>query len=348
MEANPGNSERNIKAPDSTLIQRYWLGRLSPSEDAEIESWFRNNPEQKALYAAMQEEITRDGWRNFTDDEKIARKDAILDAIGKTQIDSLPSKRVGYRSPYWFQQYRFLSLFVAVAMVGVLSLVAGWSYRAYTLEAHLAGTGSIYTTDRGERARITLPDGSKVELNVGSTLEVPASYSIGDRTVELMGEAVFEVSHYENLPFIVRAGDAMTKVLGTRFLVRSYPDDTATLVSVQSGRVAVNNEILDKDEQVVVFAGGSIAPKSVGQGDSFLFTQGILSIPLMKFRDAVSQLERWYNVSIQFSDSSLKDELIKGQFTSGAVTDLVEYLEWTFEIKVIRDGRVLTLLRGDT
>lgn len=348
MEANSGKSEHKQKIPDSSLIQRYWLGELSSSEYVELESWFRSNPEQKTLYAAMQKEITRDGWHSFTDRDKSDRRDAILNAIDRSQIDGQPSKRVGYQPSGWFQQYRFLSLSIAVAMVGVLSLVAGWSYHAYTLESYLAGTGSIYTTDRGERARITLPDGSTVELNVGSTLEVPASYSISDRTVELMGEAVFEVSHNETLPFVVRAGDATTKVLGTRFLVRSYPDDTLTLVSVQSGRVSVNNEMLDKDEQMIVYSSGARGEKSLNHGNDFLFTEGILSIPLKRFRDAVPQLERWYNVSIQFSDSSLKDELIKGQFTSGAVTDLVEYLEWTFQIKVIRDGRVLTLLRGDT
>ncbi|HXC26062.1 MAG TPA: FecR domain-containing protein, partial [Gemmatimonadaceae bacterium] len=122
-----------------------------------------------------------------------------------------------------------------------VGIAAGWNAGVRQLTRREAAAASIYTTGNAQRANITLPDGSTVALNVASRLEVPADYMTGDHTVHLVGEGLFTVVRHESTPFAVEAGTTTTRVLGTRFVVRHYPSDSATMVAVQDGKVAVRS-----------------------------------------------------------------------------------------------------------
>lgn len=102
------------------------------------------------------------------------------------------------------------------------------------------------TTPPGEHARVTLPDGSAVELNSGTTLSHPRRFSTwplvpaAQRVVRLQGEAFFEVEPGMR-PFVVETFNARVEVLGTRFNVRARTDTTAaeTRVTLAAGRLRV-------------------------------------------------------------------------------------------------------------
>lgn len=93
-----------------------------------------------------------------------------------------------------------------------------------------------YTTVAGERRAIQLADGSKVDLNAGSTLRVTLSRH-ERRLVMAQGEAVFDVTHDARRPFFVEAGDRTVRVVGTQFDVRRRGADLA--VTVARGEVEV-------------------------------------------------------------------------------------------------------------
>src|SRR5690606_26987973 len=93
---------------------------------------------------------------------------------------------------------------------------------------------------KGKKSKITLPDGSQVDLNYESSLRFPNVFEGGVRKVELIGEAFFDVKHNDSLPFIVVTGEIETVVLGTTFNIRSKADDLETDVSLVTGKVQVN------------------------------------------------------------------------------------------------------------
>ncbi|GAB3992596.1 FecR family protein [Spirosoma daeguense] len=105
--------------------------------------------------------------------------------------------------------------------------------------AHLeqASTERINTSPKPELVR--LPDGSSVVLAPQSRLRYPADYNQQERSVFLLGEATFDVAKNPQKPFYVYAGQVVTKVLGTRFVVRSFDHDTQIVVKVQQGQVSV-------------------------------------------------------------------------------------------------------------
>lgn len=93
----------------------------------------------------------------------------------------------------------------------------------------------VVSTAWGEEKKITLPDGSVIHLNGGSTLRVPELFN-QQRTVNLEGEAFFDVKQSPGLPFVVTSGSITTTVLGTSFNIASQPGNNIT-VSVKSGKV---------------------------------------------------------------------------------------------------------------
>lgn len=99
-----------------------------------------------------------------------------------------------------------------------------------------------FRSPKGQRAIMKFPDGTQVVLNAGSTILYPKHFSGTKREVTLVGEAYFEVSPDPARPFIVRSGELDTRVLGTSFNIKAFPNDDLVQVTVTSGRVAVEKK----------------------------------------------------------------------------------------------------------
>lgn len=230
-------------------------------------------------------------------------------------------------------------------MLSVAMIAMGWFINDNRINSHLTAHTSVYSTANGERATVTLPDGSIATLNVGSQLRVPSNYAIGNRTVELTGEALFSVTNHADAPFTVQAGPSVTRVLGTQFVVRHYSTDTVATVAVREGKVMVQSEVLTQDQAITVSASGAGKVESV-HPEMFAFSTGVLALGPMALSDAIVELNRWYDADIRLGSSALHEERISGRFSAGSVSDLIEHLEWAFNFRVVREGRVLTLYRG--
>ena len=201
---------------------------------------------------------------------------------------------------------------------------------------------TYYATGNGERANITLPDGSIVVLNVASRLAVPADYAAGNHVVHLIGEALFTVSRHEKTPFTVLAGSTAARVLGTSFVVRSYSADTSTIVAVRDGKVAVGTAVVTANRLLEV-AGNGLPRVRQSDASPFTFATGTLTLTSMPLTAGIVELNRWYDTDIRLGDSALASRRIEGEFAAGSLSDLAAILELTFNVHVVRDGRVLTL-----
>src|SRR5690554_7347626 len=108
----------------------------------------------------------------------------------------------------------------------------------------------------GEIISFILPDATKVTLNAGSRLVYSESFTDAERSVELHGEALFEVTTDPANPFIVKNENMNVRVLGTVFGVKAYADDSLETVTVVSGKVEVDcvvgKVLLEKNQQVKI------------------------------------------------------------------------------------------------
>jgi transmembrane sensor len=275
-------------------------------------------------------------------------------AAAKTIQETIQGKpqRAPYRSVRLFSAVGTLRWGVWYTLAGVaagmLAITSVWHLGASRLNEHRQLAMSSYVTGNGERANVTLPDGSTASLSAASRLDVPADYLAGNHTVRLRGEALFTVRHHDGAPFTVIAGSATTRVLGTSFLARYYAVDSATTVAVHDGKVAVyaaadvKPVVLMANQQVIIDRGGSANVKPADPGQ-FSFAAGVLTLKSVPFPVAIPELDRWYDADIRLGDPTLRAQRITGECAAGSLTDLTSILELTFNVRVVRDGRVLTL-----
>jgi ferric-dicitrate binding protein FerR (iron transport regulator) len=94
----------------------------------------------------------------------------------------------------------------------------------------------------GVLSSVTLPDGTQVTLNSGTTLIYPNRFTNKERLVQMEGEAFFDVAHDAKHPFVVRSQGINVRVLGTQFGVKSYDDDDEVVVTLQKGKVDVRTD----------------------------------------------------------------------------------------------------------
>ncbi len=174
------------------------------------------------------------------------------------------------------------------------------------------------TTGKGQQLNVVLTDGSNVKLNANSSLTYPDNFK-ENRTIELSGEAFFEVYRDEQHPFTIKTGMVKTTVLGTSFNINSY-DVSRPVVSVRSGKVRVQHlktgkEVyLLKDEQVV-FNGleDPITSLDISE-DPILWMNHTIVLKNTSLMKTASILENWYDVKIEFNDPAIKNLQITGKF----------------------------------
>ncbi|MDP2335082.1 MAG: FecR domain-containing protein [Bacteroidota bacterium] len=192
---------------------------------------------------------------------------------------------------------------------------------------------------------VTLPDGTLVSLNSDSKIEYPQKFGRKIREVTIEGEAFFEVIPNKNKPFIIHAGKAQIKVLGTSFNVSAYPATKSVEVIVKTGKVQVLNktpEILQNDELILtpgdkgtlVYSSNSLL-KTTNRDPNFLaWKTHNLNFKATSLIEVIGNLEKVYKVNIRLADPKLNGLLLTAQFNDYSLDFILEVIETTFQIKV--------------
>jgi len=172
----------------------------------------------------------------------------------------------------------------------------------------------------GQRAHLTLQDGTSVWLNAQSTLSYPARFSGKTRRVTVSGEAYFDVTANPKKPFIVSTQNMEMKVLGTQFNVYSYPgtgciktdlvEGSLMVYSKQSPQVSIT---LKPNEQIVVKDGNMLVGE-MQNSDYFLWKDGIYSFENERLLDIIEKLQLYYDVKIIVKDPEIFNVRYTGKF----------------------------------
>jgi transmembrane sensor len=180
------------------------------------------------------------------------------------------------------------------------------------------GAAPLYntlTTPRGGQYQLTLPDGSKVWLNAASSLTYPTAFTGNSRTVELAGEAYFEVVHDGKRPFTVNAGGQTIRDIGTHFNVNAYTDEPAQVTTLLEGAVSVDGHLLRPGEKATVTIatgrgatvsggtakGGGIVEVTKGDPEQAVaWKNGLFYFTDAGLQTVMRQLSRWYNVDVSY------------------------------------------------
>ncbi|MDO4950062.1 MAG: FecR domain-containing protein [Bacteroidales bacterium] len=204
----------------------------------------------------------------------------------------------------------------------------------------------------GQRAQLTLPDGTVVWLNANTTVSYPQVFAENERHIKLNGEAFFDVAHNKQQPFVVETSTQQVRVLGTKFNVFDYNDNKQFTVALIDGSV----ELLDKTgekrltalkpwERVDIIDGK--ATRSQFTNDDFLqWKQGIYSFDNWRFGDIVGKLELYYDVRIVMKSEALKNFMVNGKFRQrDGIESVLRNIQKIYPMKYTKDSEtnIITL-----
>lgn len=355
------------RRPPDSVLARFLSGECSPDEVRAVESWLDDAPTNAQELHHLATAWTRPGevrdagpepdvdvfWHRVRDRIEVPAPPQVRVVTPQRERPAAPTFAIGGRS-------RWSGIMKVAAAIAII--VGGGLTGRALLEAPdepaAAPTYSVISTTQGQRLSVRLADGTLVSLAPGTTLRTPSTYGVRHRTVELEGEAAFTVTHDSTRPFAVRTRLAVARDLGTEFIVRAYADEPAVDVVVAEGLVAVGRAdsaagplssdslVISRGDLVRVDAAGRLAlTRDVSLDRYFGWTEGRLVFRRTPLREAVAQLERWYDVEIRLGSAGLAEQGVTATFRdTEPAAQVLQVIATVLKLTVVETGdRVYTL-----
>lgn len=324
--------------PTDEVLERYLSGTATSDETVRIQQWIESHPDWESSAETLGHVLHHMTARRSLDLETARRWVHEIVAEPGIEVRKEPVRQRRFRGMAGRQLWAGA---IVTALIGAGAIQ--WASQRSHPEPRGGGSASfVYVTGKSDRSTISLPDGSQVTLNVASRLEVPDNYDRGNRTLYLKGEAMFVTSHRPGHPFTVIAGPGVAQVLGTTFKVRHYETDTVATVAVLDGKVAVGEVVLTAN-QLAHVGDDRRSYVTIASDAQFSFAEGILMLDSSTLANAISSIERWYNVQIKLADPELNTRGIQGPLPVTSIHELASTLAFMFDCRVELRGRVLTL-----
>ena len=235
---------------------------------------------------------------------------------------------------------------------GCLSYQAAAQSALGRLDRQQVESYNQFVIPSGAENTLLLSDGTRVRLNAESKLIYPEVFVGTQRVVFLEGEAFFDVVSDESHPFIVQTRMGDIEVLGTRFNVNVYPEDTVCYTTLVEGRVAVNLPSTDDrmflaPGQQAVFSGTHAEKREVNLEEYVGWVDGVYTFRDKKLRDIMQTFERWYNIDVVYEDASLADIPYTGSVKRyESILPFLEALQLTTDLHCRIEGRNVYLSKA--
>jgi transmembrane sensor len=300
------------------LIKKYKKSGCSPREKELLETYlesFQNN---------QREWIESEMGNQKLIEEKIYP--AIMKKIAKGKSN--------FVSKIFFSP---LLLKRAASIVLFLILVTGILYISGIIKQSDSIVWNEKVTSSGEKFVLVLSEGTKVTLNADTKLRYPENFNHTNREVYLQGEAYFEVSHNPKRPFIVRSGNILTTVLGTKFNVSAFSNEKNISISLLEGKVKISKNkqfqveeiaVLKPKQQLLYDKENNIS--SFEQFDSLEavgWKDNIYKFANKPLGEVLSQLERAFGVKFSLADKSFLTQKITIKFEKNSLQTVIDVIK---------------------
>lgn len=211
---------------------------------------------------------------------------------------------------------------VAAAVLLLVIGIASWGWFFSSPNPTMMNSTTQWlsaSATQGETLTLTLPDGSTVTLNSGSSLRYPSAFTTEKREVQLDGEAFFEVTSNPKKPFIVKTEILTTEVLGTSFNIEAFPSQNEARVTLVTGKVRVQAgaqqcELHPSQQAVFHKTTQQIQVQTVATNDFTDWKEGILRFRESSLPTVVQKIEKHYGVQIRLEVENAERCYLSGTF----------------------------------
>lgn len=202
-------------------------------------------------------------------------------------------------------------------------------------------------TPRSGQYKVLLPDGTKVWMNSMTTLRFPVTFDPVERSVELSGEAYFEVAKAtlsgRRIPFRVKSNGQVIEVTGTRFNVNTYSDDSYIKTTLLEGGVNVVAELNGKSVELKPGEQSLVKNKADGkevisvrkadiEGD-IAWTSGYFHFRETGLKEVMQQLIRWYDIEVEYVGNPAGEKFSGYVSRNVSLSNVLSMLEQGSDVK---------------
>ncbi|HAZ02711.1 MAG: hypothetical protein A2W90_15005 [Bacteroidetes bacterium GWF2_42_66] len=216
---------------------------------------------------------------------------------------------------------KYISEFIKYAAVIIIAISLTWFIQERFYNAHWSETGQMNEVicPAGQISELILSDGTKIWLNSESRISYPSHFNRKQRSVELDGEAYFEVQKDKDCPFFVKTKTTDIKVLGTSFNVDAYNKNRFIETTLVEGKVVLQNK---SGAKITEITPGQLASYDIDNRKIYLtevdtrfyssWKEGKMTFFNQPLEAIVLKLERWYNVKFTFNNEEIKSYRFSG------------------------------------
>ena len=308
----------------------------SPEAQGELRAWEEQGPDQQGASDLAQQVLT--GVDRLSASDDYARK---LKALADEALSAYPSQE--QPKPVVHTRLSGLRKGVGVAAaLAAIAVICQWQIDqgAQRVQA------SVFQTAGHERRTVTLQDGSRIDLDVGTRVEVRMSPERRDINL-LSGRALFDVAHDARRPFSVTANDSRTVALGTQFQVEN--ENGRVVVTLAQGSVAVDGsgprlstpwrERLQPGDQLSINV--STTERSRHFVDPQLVTSWTHGRHVFRgtpLHEALDEVNRYATRKVHLGDPSLANLPVAGNFVAGDSELVVKAFAAVLPLRVVSGG----------
>lgn len=195
-------------------------------------------------------------------------------------------------------------------------------------------------TEKGQKASITLSDGTAIKLNGQSELRYPEPFADTCRLVYLSGEAYFDVAKDAAKPFVIHTPITSTHVLGTEFNIKAYPNEQVSLAVVE-GKVAFGG--IPDEQRPQSFTANQLGTYSKegkmtrqtlpSLANHTAWTENKLIFAEQPLTQVIPVIERWYNIDIRLENPALGQEKFTGEFNNPTLHFLLDRMAFVMKFQ---------------
>jgi transmembrane sensor len=324
---------------DSLLLDRYLAGALAGEERARVEKWLRASPRAEHLLRELPHATRGVAFTGDTDaswatlSARLAAVDAVDDLANRRARNASDTRR----RPFW----RRGAMQAAAALLVVTAGAAVWRSR---------DAGGQLDAPLGHDITASLPDGTRITLAAGSRASWSGSFGSRTRDVVLDGQGLFDVVHDAARPFRVHTRNAIAEDVGTRFMVRAWPEMAAVEVAVEQGIVALADSarvhagrgtLLHAGQRGNLLAGDSVLVTDDADA-ALAWTRGELVFDNRPLTEVLPAVSRRFDVDLR-ADSALSHRRVTARFAAQTLDQVMNALAVSLDVRVETRGRTITL-----
>jgi ferric-dicitrate binding protein FerR (iron transport regulator) len=312
-----------MESLDREVIYRYFKGEYSETDASYIRDVFCDENREKELKQFLSQQFDNLSLENDVSQKNL---DHILYRIHYDINMKKPEQRAW--SFDFIMKWTFRMASLIILPIAILTAIHIFKETRQKKETWVEIKAPAWT-----RAHFNLPDGTSVWLNSNSAIKYNENFS-ADRRVILTGEAFFDVHKDKKKPFIVKTNEVTVKVLGTRFNLASYENETNTVVVLEEGKLVFSdremkmtytmkpNDLLEYDKSRKAFKTEVVLPQKYSS-----WTKGKLVFRNDPLDVIARRLERWYNIEVEIDVDYPEDIRWRATFLDENLEEVLNLLK---------------------